>query len=191
VFCGRHLLAAKLRRSNLDASAGALAEVEPIVAQIRARWPRVKIVLRADSGFARDPLMTWGEANAVDYVFGLARNERLVGTITEELAAAEAESLAQGGSARCFADFSWRTLDSWSRERRVVAKAEHLPKGSNPRFVVTSLSAAEIDARTLYEQVYCARGEVENRMYGRLPLCKQVSSSLRHAWSAAAMYPAC
>jgi hypothetical protein len=164
VFCGRHLLAAKLRRSNLDASAGALAEVERIVAQIRARWPRVKIVLRADSGFARDPLMTWGEANAVDYVFGLARNERLVGTITEELAAAEAESLAQGGSARCFADFSWRTLDSWSRERRVVAKAEHLPKGSNPRFVVTSLSAAEIDARTLYEQVYCARGEVENRI---------------------------
>jgi hypothetical protein len=164
VFCGRHLLAAKLRRSNIDASAGALTEVERIVRQIRARWPRVKIVLRADSGFARDELMAWCEAGAVDYVFGLARNERLVGAIAEQLAEAEAESLAQGGPGRRFADFAWRTLDSWSRERRVVAKAEHLPKGSNPRFVVTSLSATEIDARTLYEQVYCARGEVENRI---------------------------
>jgi len=164
VFCGRHLLAAKLRRSNIDASAGALDEVERIVAQIRARWPRVKIVLRADSGFARDELMTWGEANGVDYLFGLARNDRLVGAIAEELAEAAAESLAQGAPARRFADFPWRTLDSWSRERRVVAKAEHLPKGSNPRFVVTSLGAAEIDARTLYEDVYCARGEVENRI---------------------------
>jgi hypothetical protein len=164
VFCGRHLLAAKLRRSNIDASAGALDEVERIVGQIRARWPRVRIVLRADSGFARDELMTWCEANGVDYVFGLARNQRLVSAIAAELAAATAESLAQAGPARRFADFAWRTLDSWSRERRVVAKAEYLPKGSNPRFVVTSLGAAEIDARTLYEQVYCARGEVENRI---------------------------
>ena len=108
--------------------------------------------------------MAWCEAHRIDYLFGLARNERLVGAIAEQLAQAEAESLAQGGPARRFADFSWRTLESWSRERRVVAKAEHLPKGSNPRFVVTSLSAAEIDARTLYEQVYCARGEVENRI---------------------------
>jgi Transposase DDE domain group 1 len=164
IFCGRHLLAAKLRRSNIDASAGAVAEVERIVAQIRARWPRVKIVLRADSGFARDELMTWCEANGVDYVFGLARNDRLVGAITEDLAAAAAESLAQGAPARRFADFAWRTLDSWSRERRVVAKAEHLPKGPNPRFVVTSLPAGEILARTLYEDVYCARGGVENRI---------------------------
>jgi hypothetical protein len=164
VFCGRHLLAAKLRRSNIDASAGAVEEVARIVAQIRARWPRVKIVLRADSGFARDELMAWCEAHGIDYVFGLARNERLVGAIAADLAAAAAESLAQGGPARRFADFSWRTLDSWSRARRVVAKAEHLPQGSNPRFVVTSLSATEIDARTLYEDVYCARGEVENRI---------------------------
>jgi hypothetical protein len=164
VFCGRHLLAAKLRRSNIDASAGAVEEVARIAAQIRARWPRVEILLRADSGFARDELMTWCEANGVDYLFGLARNERLVGAIGEELAEAEAESLAQGRPARRFADFAWRTLDSWSRDRRVVAKAEHLPKGSNPRFVVTSLSATEIDAQTLYEQIYCARGEVENRI---------------------------
>ena len=164
VFCGRHLLAAKLRRSNVDAAAGAKDEVARIVGQIRARWPRVKIVLRADSGFALEELMAWCEAHGVDYVFGLARTERLVGAIAAELAAAEADSLAQGGPARRFAELEWRTLDSWSRERRVVAKAEHLPKGANPRFVVTSLSAATVDARTLYEEVYCARGEVENRI---------------------------
>jgi hypothetical protein len=163
VFCGRHLLAAKLRRSNIDASAGAIEEIARIVAQIREHWPRVEILLRADSGFARDELMVWCEANAVDYVFGLARNERLVGAIADDLAAAQMESLAQGHPARRFADFTWRTLDSWSRSRRVVAKAEHLPQGANPRFVVTSL-AATIDARTLYEDVYCARGEVENRI---------------------------
>jgi hypothetical protein len=164
VFCGSHLLAAKLRRSNIDASAGAVEEIERIVAQIRARWPRAEIWLRADSGFAREALMSWCEANHVDYVFGLARNERLVGAIADDLALAEAESLAQGGPARRFADFIWRTLDSWSRDRRVVAKAEHLPKGSNPRFVVTSLTAGEIDARALYEDIYCARGQVENRI---------------------------
>jgi hypothetical protein len=164
VFCGRHLLAAKLRRSNIDASAGAVAEVERIVGQIRARWPRVKILLRADSGFARDELMTWCETHRVDYVFGLARNDRLVGAIGEELVAVEAESLAQGGPARRFADFSWTTRDSWSRARRVVAKAEHLTQGPNPRFVVTSLPPDAIGARALYEAVYCARGEVENRI---------------------------
>jgi hypothetical protein len=164
VFCGRHLLAAKLRRSNIDAAAGAVAEVARIVAQIRACWSKVSILLRADSGFARDELMAWCEANGVDYVFGLARNERLVGAIADELVAAELESSAQERPARCFADFAWRTLDSWSRARRVVAKAEHLPKGANPRFVVTSLPASAFDARTLYEDVYCARGEVENRI---------------------------
>jgi Transposase DDE domain group 1 len=164
VFCGKQLLGAKLRRSNIDASAGAKDEVARIVGQIRAHWPRVKILLRADSGFARDELMAWCEANAVDYVFGLARNERLVGAIAEDLAAAALASLANGAPARRFADFFWRTLDSWSRTRRVVAKAEHLPKGTNPRFVVTSLAAGALDARTLYEDVYCARGEVENRI---------------------------
>ena len=164
VFCGRHLLAAKLRRSNIDASAGAVDEVARLVGHIRARWPRVTILLRADSGFARDELMAWCEANRVDYLFGLARNERLVGAIAQDLAAAAAESLAQGGPARRFPDFAWRTLDSWSRERRVVAKAEHLPKGPNPRFVVTSLPASEVDARALYEDLYCARGEIENRI---------------------------
>jgi hypothetical protein len=164
VFCGSQLLAAKLRRSNIDASAGAVEEVARIIAQIRTRWSRVEILLRADSGFAREALMSWCEANRVDYVFGFARNQRLVGAIADSLALAEAESLAQGGPARHFADFAWQTLDSWSRERRVVAKAEHLPKGANPRFVVTSLTAAAIAARTLYEELYCARGQVENRI---------------------------
>jgi hypothetical protein len=179
VFCGRHLLAAKLRRSNIDASAGAMAEVARIVGQIRARWPGVKILLRADSGFARDELMTWCEANGVDYVFGLARNERLVGAIAHDLAAVALESLAQGGPVRRFADFAClaagtglgprsqpggQALDSWSRTRRVIAKAEHLPKGANPRFVVTSLPVTAMDARTLYEDIYCARGDVENRI---------------------------
>jgi Transposase DDE domain group 1 len=164
VFCGSHLLAAKLRRSNIDASAGALEEVAQIVGQIRTRWPRVEILLRADSGFARDALMTWCADHRVDYVFGLARNERLVGQIATELRAVERESLSSGRPARRFADFAWRTRESWSRERRVVAKAEHLPKGANPRFVVTSLAADAIDARTLYEDVYCARGQVENKI---------------------------
>jgi Transposase DDE domain group 1 len=164
VFCGRHLLAARLRRSNIDASAGAVEEVARIVGQIRAGWPRVEILLRADSGFAREALMAWCEANGVDYVFGLARNSRLLAEIEAELAGAAAEHVATGVPVRRFQDFTYATLDSWSRERRVVAKAEHLPKGANPRFVVTSLSAAEIDARTLYEDIYCARGDMENRI---------------------------
>jgi len=164
IFCGRHLLTAKLRSSNIDASAGSLEEIIRIVAQIRARWPQVRIVLRADSGFAREALMAWCEANGVDYLFGLARNVRLEAEVAAELEAAAADSQASGQAARCFKDFTWTTRDSWSRERRVVAKAEHTRQGSNPRFVVTSLMAADYDARALYEDVYCARGEMENRI---------------------------
>lgn len=164
VFCGRHLLAAKLRPANIDGSAGALEEVERIVEQIRARWPGVRIVLRADSGFAREALMAWCEAHGVDYLFGLARNVRLEAEIADELAEAAAESAASDQAARRFKDFMWTTRDSWSRRRRVVGKAEHTPKGSNPRFIVTSLGAQDYDARALYEDVYCARGEMENRI---------------------------
>jgi hypothetical protein len=164
VFCGRHLLAAKLRPANIDGSAGALEEVERIVEQIRARWPEVRIVLRADSGFAREALMAWCEAHGVDYLFGLARNVRLEAEIADELAEAAAESAASDQAARRFKDFMWTTRDSWSRRRRVVGKAEHTPKGSNPRFIVTSLGAQDDDARALYEDVYCARGEMENRI---------------------------
>jgi DDE family transposase len=164
VFCGRHLLAAKLRRSNIDASAGAVEETARIVAQIRRRWPRVRILLRADSGFAREALMAWCEANRVDFLFGLARNDRLVEEIKTELDEAAAESTATGKPARRFRDFSWCTLESWSRYRRVIGKAEWTGGDANPRFVVTSLKRAEIGARHLYEAVYCARGEMENRI---------------------------
>ena len=164
IFCGRHLLAAKLRRSNIDAAAGSVNEIERIVTQIRAEWPRTRILLRADFGFCREDLMAWCEANKVDYLFGLARNARLVAEITEQLAGATAESKKTGKPARRFKDFMWTTLDSWSCRRRVVAKAEYTPGKENPRFVVTSLKAAEAGARHLYEKIYCARGEMENRI---------------------------
>jgi len=164
VFCGRHLLAAKLRRSNIDSSAGAVDEIARIVAQIRLRWPRVRILLRGDSGFAREALMAWCEANRVDYLFGLARNERLEEAIKAELLMAAVESVRTGKSARCFKDFMWSTLDSWSRHRRVIGKAEVTGGEANPRFVVTSLKPAEVGGQHLYERIYCARGEMENRI---------------------------
>src|ERR1700736_5425722 len=165
IFCGRHLLASKLRRANLDAADGAVKEVARIVAQIRSRWPKVRILLRADSGFARDELMAWGEANDVGYVFGLAKNDRLIAEIKDELDRAEAESRRTGKPARRFKDFKWRTVKSWSCERRVVAKAEWTQGEANPRFVVTSLKRSECKkAKYLYEKVYCARGEMENRI---------------------------
>ncbi len=164
VFCGTHLLAAKLRRSNIDAAAGSVEEVARIVAQVRARWPEVRVVLRADSGFAREELMAWCEGNAVDYLFGLARNVRLVAEIAAELEEAAAESVTTGAPARRFKDFLWTTRKSWSRRRRVVGKAEHTRGEANPRFVVTSLAAERRDARALYEDLYCARGEMENRI---------------------------
>jgi hypothetical protein len=164
VFCGRHLLAAKLRPSNLDASAGSQEEIARIVEQVRARWPRVRILLRADSGFARESLMAWCEQNRVDFVFGLARNVRLVDEIYVELAQAEEEAGRTGQPARRFRDFRYSTLDSWSRRRRVIGKAEWTRGEANPRFIVTSLSRAEAGARQLYENIYCARGDMENRI---------------------------
>jgi len=164
VFCGRHLLASKLRRADIDASAGSVAEMARIVARIRQRWPQVRILLRADSGFAREALMAWCENNAVDFLFGLAKNTRLVDEIKAELAAAAELSQRTGKPARHFKDFTWQTRDSWSRARRVVAKAEWTEAEANPRFVVTSLSREEHEARHLYEKLYCARGEMENRI---------------------------
>jgi hypothetical protein len=164
VFCGRHLLASKLRRSNIDGAAGSVAEMARIVAQIRRRWPRVRILLRADSGFCREELMAWCEAHGIDYLFGLARNDRLTAEIASEMAEAQAEAERTGRSARRFKDFTWSTLDSWSRSRRVVGKAEWTRGESNPRFVVTSLTTREAEGRHLYETIYCARGEMENRI---------------------------
>jgi hypothetical protein len=164
IFCGRHLLCAKLRPANIDASAGAIEEVTRLVHQIRARWPRVRILLRADSGFAREAIMSWCEQNDVDYVFGLAKNARLVAEIAPQLRQAEQKAKRTGKPARCFHDFRWSTRDSWSRQRRVIGKAEWLKGKANPRFIVTSLPRTAIKARPLYEQVYCARGEMENRI---------------------------
>jgi hypothetical protein len=164
VTCGRHLLAAKLRRSNIDGAAGADVELARIVGRIRARWPRVRILVRADSGFARESLMAWCEENDVDFVFGMARNERLAKEIEEPLAQAEAESRRTGKPARRFKDFLHRTRDSWSRSRRIIGKAEWTGDKANPRFIVTSLNRAEIKGRPLYEKVYCARGNMENRI---------------------------
>ena len=168
IFAGEHLLGARLRTANIDASAGVEVELARIVAQIRARWPDVRIILRADSGFCRDALMAWCEANAVDYVFGLAKNSRLLALITAELAMAKAACTAAVPAARVFAELTYQTHESWRSAHRVVAKAEHLGTGddskSNPRFVVTSLPVATVAARALYEDRYCARGEMENRI---------------------------
>jgi hypothetical protein len=164
IFCGEHLLCARLRPSNIDASAGSVKELQRIVGQIRDRWPTVQIVIRADSGFCREEIMAWGEANDVGFVLGLAKNDRLVGEIATELEQAKQEFEATNQSARVFKDFTYQTRESWTRPRRVIGKAEHLSKGSNPRFVVTSIPPETMDARSLYEDEYCARGEMENRI---------------------------
>ena len=163
-FCGDHPLLALLRPADIDEAAGAIKQLARIVARIRQVWPTVRIIVRADGGFCRDRLLAWCEANGVDYLIGLPKNARLLRALGKELHEAKLEFERTGQPARVFKDFTYRTKKSWSRERRVIGKAEHLAKGSNPRFVVTSLSPDEFDARTLYEQEYCARGDMENRI---------------------------
>jgi hypothetical protein len=164
IFAGDQLLSARLRPANQDAAAGAVEEVRRIVTQLRERWPEVKIVLRADSGFCREELMSWCEQNRVDSLFGLARNQRLAKIIGAQMHQAHMLHQTSGQPARVFAEFSYKTRKSWSCARRVVAKAEYLDKGENPRFVVPSLTAQQWAAQDLYEKFYCARGEMENRI---------------------------
>jgi len=166
IFCGDQLLASKLRVSNIDGAAGAADEVQRIVTRLRRRWPATRIILRADGGFCREALMAWCEDNGIHYLFGLARNARLVKQIGKHLAAARAESEKTKHPARRFKEFMWSTHKSWSRRRRVVGKAEWTQGEANPRFIVTSLTKAEGygDGQALYEKVYCARGEMENRI---------------------------
>jgi len=164
IFCGEHLLCARLRKADQDGAAGTKEELERIISCIRRRWPQVRIIVRGDSGFCRDDLMTWCEGNGVDYVFGFAKNSRLKATIAEEMDAAKVEYEDTRQAARVFKDFRYRTRKSWSSERRVIGKAEYLAKGENPRFIVTSLCIDAVDARALYEDVYCARGDMENRI---------------------------
>jgi hypothetical protein len=164
IFAGDQVLCARLRPASQDGAAGAVEEVRRIVEQIRQRWAEVKIVLRADSGFCREELMAWCEAHHVDYVFGLARNQRLARIIGAQMHEARLLHQSTGQAARVFTQFPYQTGKSWSRSRRVVAKAEYLDKGENPRFIVTSMTAEQWAARELYEDAYCARGEMENRI---------------------------
>ncbi len=161
-FCEEQLLCARLRTADVDPAAGVVAELERIVGQIRERWPQTQVILRGDGGFCRDGVLSWCEAHQVDYLVGMAKNSRLKKAIAPEMDAARQAHAASGHAERRFKDFRYRTLDSWSCERRVIGKAEYLAGGENPRFIVTSL--ADADARHLYEAVYCARGEMENRI---------------------------
>jgi hypothetical protein len=186
IFCGEQILCARLRQSNSDAAAGSLAEIQRIVAQIRTAWPQVKIILRGDSGFCRNELMSWCEGNRVDYVFGLARNQRLRRIIGSQMWEATEQWGKTGKPARVFTECSYQTKKrkkgGWERERRVVAKAEHIDGKENPRFVVTSLRVEEWAAQALYEELYCARGEMENRIKEQFSLfAERVSSETMRA----------
>ena len=183
IFAGEHVLCARLRPSNIGASVGSVKEVQRIVQQIRARWPEVRIVLRGDSGFSHNELMSWCEQNQVDFVLGLARNHRLETLVAGVLAEAEQQFQATQQPARIFVEFEHETVSgSWSQKRRVVAKAEHINGKSNPRFVVTSLGAQRWAAQSLYEQLYCARGDMENRLKEQFVLfADRVSASTMRA----------
>ena len=164
IFSGDHLLCARLRTSDRDAADGCLEELERIVPRLRAAWPKTRIVIRGDSGFCREWLMAWCERNGLEFVLGIARNERLEAAVQGELEAMRLKHEQTGEPERVFTSFEYRTLKTWSRSRRVVAKAEHLRRGSNPRFVVTSFDQETWPHRELYEKLYCARGEMENRI---------------------------
>lgn len=195
VFCGAHLLCAKLRPADIDAAAGSVKVVEQIVGQIRREWPQVRIMLRGDSGFCREHLMSWCEANGVDYLFGLAKNARLQRITGCQMHEAQLEFEATGQACRRFTDFVYQTRKSWSRPRRVVAKAEHLAKGANPRFVVTSLTTDQCAARVLYEERYCARGDMENRikeqqlcLFADRTSCQTMRANQLRLWLSSAAY---
>ena len=177
VTCGDFVLAAKLRTSGIDAASGVVEQIARITAQIRARWPEVKITVRGDSGFAREELMDWCEENGADYVLGLARNSRLIDEIATELSIAKEQSETSGAAVRIFKDFRYRTQKSWSCERRVVGKAEHIPGKANPRFVVTSLPMEQVGGHKLYEEIYCARGEMENRIKEQMEMFSDRTST--------------
>jgi hypothetical protein len=164
IFCGDYPLLALLRPADIDPSTGALKHLTRIITRLRQCWPGVQIVVRGDSGFCREHLMRWCEDHGVAYLFGLAKNARLLRALEPELQQAQHQFAQTRQPARVFKDFTYQTRDSWSRQRRVVGKAEHLAQGPNPRFVVTSLTSAEFAAPPLYEREYCGRGDMENRI---------------------------
>lgn len=177
IFCGEFLLCARLRSSNIDGASGSVEELQRIVEQIRLAWPQVRIIVRGDSGFCREELMAWCEGHGVEYLLGLAKNDRLQKEIHLPMEQAQALSQQSGQPARVFHEFLYQTRTSWSRARRVVAKAEYLEKGENPRFIVTSLTAQGWPAQLLYEEHYCARGEMENRIKEQLTLFSDRTST--------------
>ncbi len=183
IFCGDHVLCARLRPSSIGPAVGAKKEVARVVEQIRQRWPAVQIILRGDSGFCVDELMVWCEQQRVDYVLGLARNKRLEALVAEALGQAKQQWEATQQPARVFVEFEHETVSgTWSRKRRVVAKAEHIDGKSNPRFIVTSLADQPWEKRALYEETYCARGDMENRIKEQFVLfADRVSSSTMRA----------
>jgi hypothetical protein len=195
IFCGQHLLMARVRKADIDGAAGTVEALEWLVPLLREQWPEVEIVLRADSGFARDQIFTWCEANDVEFVIGLARNAVLLRHICDELEEAREECAKTASAARVFSEFDYRTKQTWSRARRVVAKAESLPGKDNPRFVVTSYDAERFDPKTLYEQEYCARGEMENRLkeqqldlFGDRTSCTSMRANQLRVWLASVAY---
>src|SRR5271169_1939880 len=183
IFCGDQVLCARLRPSSIGPAVGSRKEVERVVQQIRQSWPDVRIILRGDSGFCSDELMTWCEKNRVDFVVGMARNSRVEGLIDGSLAQAKQQFEATQQPARIFVEFEYETLKgTWSRKRRVVAKAEHINGKSNPRFIVTSLDSEGWEKQKLYEELYCARGDMENRLKEQFVLfADRVSASTLRA----------
>jgi Transposase DDE domain group 1 len=183
IFCGDHVLCARLRPSSIGAAVGSRKEIERIVTHIRQRWPEVRVIVRGDSGFCVDELMSWCEENRVDYVVGMARNKRLEGLVAGALADAKQQFESTQQPARVFVEFQHETLSgSWSKQRRVVAKAEHIDGKSNPRFIVTSLDEKNWEKQKLYEELYCARGDMENRIKEQFVLfADRVSASTMRA----------
>jgi hypothetical protein len=195
IFCGNDLLCARLRRSNIDVSEGSVEELDRIVRRIRHKWTEVKIIIRGDSGFCRESIMSWCEKNDIDYVLGIAKNSRLNQAIEEELEEAKKEYEATGKASRIFKDFNYRTRKSWGRSRRVVGKAEYLAKGANPRFVVTSIPIEILSSQALYENVYCGRGDMENRikeqqlyLFADRTSCSQMRANQIRLWFSSVAY---
>ncbi len=195
IFCGEHLLCAKLRPADRDASAGSVQQLERIVSRIRRQWPKVRIMIRGDSGFCREPILVWCERNGVDYLLGLAVNARLKHEVAEALGQARQQFEQTRQASRVFVEFRYQTRDSWSCARRVVGKAEYLAKGENPRFVVTSIASEELAAAVLYEQHYCARGDMENRikeqqlyLFARRTSCATMRANQLRLWFSALAY---
>lgn len=160
VFCGRHLLVSYLRRSNIDAARHSWAILSLLVKALRQQWPGVKISFRGDSGFCRWRMLRWCERHRVSYIVGIAQNQRLKAQAADAIQWAEYLYDRTGKKQRLFSSVQYGAL-SWDKARRVIVKAEHSAHGANPRFVVTNLPQTD---KYLYDKVYCARGDMENRI---------------------------